>query len=98
MAMVTAMRAGKVVRVSRAAYEANYKNKGYRLMAGQVTKKQEAYEPEQGSRKQENIPISEMNKKQLVEFAREHEIDTSAAQTVNEAREIIREELKRRKM
>lgn len=98
MAMVTAMRAGKVVRVSRAAYEANYKNKGYRIITEQATKKQGEYEPERGTRKQENIPIAEMNKKQLMEFAREHEIDTSAAQTVNEAREIIREELKRRKM
>lgn len=96
--MVLATRAGKVVRVSRAAYEANYKNKGYRLVTERKTKKQEAYEPEQESKKQENIPIAEMNKKQLMEFAREHEIDTSAAQTVNEAREIIREELKRRKM
>ena len=46
----------------------------------------------------EKIPISDMNKNQLMEFSKKHKIDTSGATNVADARKIIQRTLRERKM
>lgn len=48
-------------------------------------------EPEQNKEEDEleTIPISEMNKEQLAEYAERHGIDTSGCRNVREARQLI---------
>ena len=46
----------------------------------------------------EKIPISDMNKNQLMEFSKKHKIDTSGATNVADARKIIQKTLRERKM
>ena len=46
----------------------------------------------------EKIPISDMNKNQLMEFSKKHKIDTSGATNVSDARKIIQKTLRERKM
>ncbi len=105
MAMVDAVRGGKHIRVSHAAYETIYKNKGYRIIGNGRNKLKEEYdamsdltmeEPE--SVDVDSIPVSDMTKQQLVEYAKKHNIDTHDAKNVNDARRIIKEEIRKRKM
>lgn len=44
----------------------------------------------------ETIPISEMKKEQLMEYAKQNNIDTSSAKNVREAREIIQKAIQER--
>ena len=46
----------------------------------------------------EETPISEMNKEQLMEYAKEHDIDTSKARNVREARQIIQKFIREKNM
>ena len=46
----------------------------------------------------EETPISEMNKEQLMEYAKEHGIDTSKARNVREARQIIQKVIREKNM
>ena len=46
----------------------------------------------------DKIPVSEMNKEQLVEYARNHNIDTSSAKNVREARQMIQKAIRESKM
>ena len=46
----------------------------------------------------DTIPISEMNKEQLMEYAEKHNIDTSKAKNVREARQIIQKAIQQSKM
>ena len=46
----------------------------------------------------ETVPISEMNKEQLAEYAKEHNIDTSSARNVREARQVIQKAIREAKM
>ena len=50
-------------------------------------------EPEHEEVKEE-IPISQMNKSQLMKFAKEHNIDTHGARNVAEAREMIQKAMR----
>lgn len=105
MAMVTARRGQHTVRVSKHSYETLFRNKGYRIVedekdvvtqdvdAGQIVDYEESEEQEV-----ETVPISEMSKEQLAEYAKEHNIDTSSARNVREARQIIQKAIREAKM
>lgn len=91
---------GNTIKVSRKTYEHLYKNKGYVLVDDNgvqiredthedVIDETEFAEPEQVEQEVDEIPISEMNSAQLKQFAKEHNIDTSSANNVKEARRII---------
>ena len=107
MAMVTARRGQHEVRVSKNSYETLFRKKGYRIVKDDdepkkaMTETEEHVEEwqEEGKEKEiETIPISEMNKEQLAEYAKEHNIDTSAARNVREARQIIQKAIRDSKM
>ena len=105
MAMVTARRGQHTVKVSKHSYETLFRNKGYKIVEderdtelpnndeGQAVDYEKSEEQEV-----ETVPISEMNKEQLAEYAKEHNIDTSGARNVREARQIIQKAIREAKM
>lgn len=105
MAMVNVIIGHEIRKVSKNAYERMFKPKGYRLADGfdeEVNPEDdtiidvevdEMEEPEH-----EEIPISQMNKSQLMKFAKEHDIDTHGAKNVAEAREMIQKAMRERNM
>ena len=105
MAMVTARRGQHTVRVSKNSYETLFRNKGYRIVGEKkdvvtpdADEKQVAGYEESEEQEVETVPISEMNKEQLAEYAKEHNIDTSGARNVREARQIIQKAIREAKM
>ena len=104
MAFVKARRGDHVVKVSRKSYETMYKNHGYVLESQnrkpqKEEKKQEVVEEvEEATEEVEETPISDMTKEQLAEFAKAHNIDTSAARNVGEARKIVQKAIREAKM
>lgn len=96
-----------MLKVSMKQYENKYKRLGYMIVGGSM-KTEEVEEPEQEVAEQniveeesediESIPISEMNKEQLMRFAKEHNINTKSAKNVAEARRIIQRAVKEAKM
>lgn len=100
MAMVTARREQHTVKVSKRSYETLFRNKGYRIVEDEKDMDAEQTvdygEPEE--QEVETVPISEMNKEQLAEYAKEHNIDTSGARNVREARQIIQKAIREAKM
>ena len=98
--MVIIEKRGVRAKVSRQSYERMFKNKGFRIV-GEDTVKEKAKEKQPEPEKQETkteetnetnvdeIPVSEMSKEQLAEFASKHNIDTSSARNVREARQIV---------
>lgn len=87
-------RSGRVLRVTQQQYEKMYKNLGYQNLGEDIQQKEEQKEIEtkEGlteSEDIESIPISEMSKQQLQEYAKKHKIDTRHARNVTEARKII---------
>lgn len=107
MAMVTAVRGTHVIRVSKRSFETMFKNKGYTIIDKEIGFKEKEHEEmfEEGIKEEqekeeeiETIPISEMNKEQLAEYAKEHNIDTSGARNVREARQIIQKAIREEKM
>lgn len=105
MAMVTAVRGTHVIRVSKRSFETMFKNKGYRIVNEETgfekKEQEEVFEKdikEEQEEEIETIPISEMNKEQLAEYAKEHNIDTSGARNVREARQIIQKAIREEKM
>lgn len=91
---------GNTIKVSQKAYEHLYKNKGYVLVDDDgvqigedthenVIDETDFTESEHVEQEVDEIPISEMNSTQLKQFAKEHNIDTSSASNVKEARRII---------
>lgn len=87
-------RSGRVLRVTQQQYEKMYKNLGYQNLGEDIQQKeeQEEIETKEGlteSEDIESIPISEMSKQQLQEYAKKHKIDTRHARNVTEARKII---------
>lgn len=98
--MVIIEKCGVRTKVSRQSYERMFKNKGFRIV-GKDTVKEKAKEKQPEPEKQETkteetnetnvdeIPVSEMSKEQLAEFASKHNIDTSSARNVREARQIV---------
>ena len=105
MAMVTAKRGQHTVKVSKRSYETLFKNKGYRIVEDEKDMDVEQMDVEQTvdygepeEQEVETVPISEMNKEQLAEYAKEHNIDTSGARNVREARQIIQKAIREAKM
>ena len=105
MAMVTAKRGQHVVKVSKHSYETLFRNKGYRIVEDKkdvvtpdVDEEQVVDYGESEEQEVETVPISEMNKEQLAEYAKEHNIDTSGARNVREARQIIQKAIREEKM
>ena len=103
MAMVNVIIGHEIRKVSKNAYERMFKPKGYRLADGF----DEEVKPEDDTiidveaedvNMQEEIPISQMNKSQLMKFAKEHDIDTHGAKNVAEAREMIQKAMRERNM
>ena len=104
MAMVPARRGQHTVRVSKHSYETLFRNKGYRIVEDEkdvMTPDDEEQVVDYGESEEqevETVPISEMNKEQLAEYAKEHNIDTSSARNVREARQIIQKAIREAKM
>ena len=105
MAMVTAKRGQHTVRVSKHSYETLFRNKGYKIVGNEkdvvtpdVNEEQIVDYEESEEQEVETVPISEMNKEQLAEYAKEHNIDTSGARNVREARQIIQKAIREAKM
>lgn len=98
--MVRARRGQHTVKVSKHSYETLFRNKGYRIVEDEKDMDAEQIvdygEPEE--QEVETVPISEMNKEQLAEYAKEHNIDTSGARNVREARQIIQKAIREAKM
>ena len=105
MAMVTARRGQHTVMVSKHSYETLFRNKGYKIVEDKkdvvtpdVDEEQAVDYEESEEQEVETVPISEMNKEQLAEYAKEHNIDTSSARNVREARQIIQKAIREAKM
>lgn len=102
MAMVNAHKGDVRVRIPKSAYEKQFRKLGYILdsVDGAKQEKEKALAHEEETDKVvdsdaveeddlETIPISEMNKEQLAEYAERHGIDTSKCRNVREARQAI---------
>ena len=105
MAMVTARRGQHTVRVSKHSYETLFRNKGYKIVGNEkdvvtpdVNEEQVVDYVESEEQEVETVPISEMSKEQLAEYAKEHNIDTSGARNVREARQIVQKAIRDSKM
>lgn len=100
MAMVTARRGQHTIKVSKHSYETLFRNKGYRIVEDEkdMDVEQVVDYGESEEQEVETVPISEMNKEQLAEYAKEHNIDTSGARNVREARQIIQKAIREAKM
>lgn len=105
MAFVTVERLGKRTRIPKKTYEKKFKKLGYKLVSEDKTEMEETKdevteyvdETEQND-ELETTPISEMNKEQLIAFAKKHNIDTRSAKNVTEARKIIQKHIRDSKM
>ena len=100
MAMVNIMKGEHTVKVSRQSYETMFKKNGYVIVDETKQNIDDSVEDEQIEEDDsvDTIPISEMNKEQLMEYAEKHNIDTSKAKNVREARQIIQKAIQQSKM
>lgn len=100
MAMVNIMKGEHTVKVSRNSYETMFKKNGYVIVDETEQNIDGIVEDEQIEEDDsvDTIPISEMNKEQLAEYATKHNIDTSKAKNVREARQIIQKAIQQSKM
>lgn len=100
MAMVNIMKGEHTVKVSRQSYETMFKQNGYAIADETKQNIDDIIEDEQIKEDDsvDTIPISEMNKEQLAEYATKHNIDTSKAKNVREARQIIQKAIQQSKM
>lgn len=100
MAMVNIMKGEHIVKVSRNSYETMFKKNGYVIVDETEQNIDDIVEDEQIEEDDsvDTIPISEMNKEQLAEYATKHNIDTSKAKNVREARQIIQKAIQQSKM
>ena len=100
MAMVNIMKGEHTVKVSRNSYETMFKKNGYVIVDETEQNIDDIVEDEQivEDDSVDTIPISEMNKEQLAEYATKHNIDTSKAKNVREARQIIQKAIQQSKM
>lgn len=108
--MVIAVRGEQTAKVSKSFYEKVLKKKGFKIKEDEkkVVHHMDSEHEEAGDMMEdqqeekhddvESIPISEMNKSQLMEFAKKHNIDTRNAKTVPEARRIIQKAIRESKM
>lgn len=99
MAMVNIMKGEHTVKVSRNSYETMFKKNGY-VIVDETEQNNNDFETEETVEDDsvDTIPISEMNKEQLAEYATKHNIDTSKAKNVREARQIIQKAIQQSKM
>lgn len=100
MAMVNIMKGEHTVKVSRQSYETMFKQNGY-VIVDETKQNIDDFETEEETVEDDSvdtIPISEMNKEQLAEYATKHNIDTSKAKNVREARQIIQKAIQQSKM
>ena len=100
MAMVKIMKGEHTVKVSRQSYETMFKKNGY-VIVDETEQNIDDFETEEETAEDDSvdtIPISEMNKEQLAEYATKHNIDTSRAKNVREARQIIQKAIQQSKM
>ena len=99
MAMVKIMKGEHTVKVSRRSYETMFKQNGY-VIVDETEQNIDDFEKEETVEDDsvDTIPISEMNKEQLAEYATKHNIDTSKAKNVREARQIIQKAIQQSKM
>lgn len=100
MAMVNIMKGEHTVKVSRQSYETMFKKNGYVIVDETKQNIDDVVEDEyiEEDNSVDTIPISEMNKEQLAEYATKHSIDTSKAKNVREARQIIQKAIQQSKM
>lgn len=100
MAMVNIMKGEHTVKVSRQSYETMFKKNGYVIVDETKQNIDDIVEDEyiEEDDSVDTIPISEMNKEQLAEYATKHNIDTSKAKNVREARQIIQKAIQQSKM
>ena len=102
--MITARKGDNIIKVSKHSFETMFKDKGYVVVSDEATEKVETIveepivEEEVAKTETEETPISEMNKEQLMEYAKEHGIDTSKARNVREARQIIQKVIREKNM
>ena len=102
--MVTARKRDSIIKVSKRSFETMFKDKGYVIVSKEATEKVEnvieepIVEEEVVKTETEETPISEMNKEQLMEYAKEHGIDTSKDRNVREARQIIQKVIREKNM
>lgn len=111
MAFIKARKGDKIVVVSKSAYDKIFKPNGYRAI-GEKEEVKEDYVPDftdsdfdssdydpsgEEMDELETIPISDMNKSQLTEYALRHNIDTKGARNVSEARKIIQKAVRESK-
>lgn len=102
--MVTARKGDSIIKVSKRSFETMFKDKGYAIVSDEAAEKVEnvieepIVEEEVVKTETEETPISEMNKEQLMEYAKEHGIDTSKARNVREARQIIQKVIREKNM
>lgn len=102
--MITARKGDNIIKVSKHSFETMFKDKGYAVVSDEVKEKVETViaepivEEEVVKTETEETPISEMNKEQLMEYAKEHGIDTSKARNVREARQIIQKVIREKNM
>lgn len=99
MAMVNIMKGEHTVKVSRRSYETMFRQNGY-VIVDEAEQNTDDFETEETAEDDsvDTIPISEMNKEQLAEYATKHNIDTSKAKNVREARQIIQKAIQQSKM
>ncbi len=99
MAMVKIMKGEHTVKVSRRSYETMFRQNGY-VIVDEAEQNTDDFETEETVEDDsvDTIPISEMNKEQLAEYATKHNIDTSKAKNVREARQIIQKAIQQSKM
>lgn len=99
MAMVNIMKGEHTVKVSRRSYETMFKQNGY-VIVDEAEQNNDDFETEEVVEDDsvDTIPVSEMNKEQLAEYATKHNIDTSKAKNVREARQIIQKAIQQSKM
>lgn len=95
MSFVKARKGNKVIKVSRSAYEKTFKSLGYEDVE---EKKNDTFGLDFDENVDlENIPISDMTKEQLAEYAERHNINVLNAKTVGEVRKIVKREMERRR-
>lgn len=107
MAFIYVERLGKRTRVPKKTYETKLKKLGFKLVQEEhgVVNKEVIEEVEtendvdtEQDEELETIPVSEMNKEQLMAYAKKHNIDTKGARNVNEARKMIQKAIRDSKM
>lgn len=111
--MVIAVKGDNRIKVSRSTYEQVFRKKGYTVVedeAGDSTlpdgdaervidaPSENEEKTEETDEDVETIPISEMNARQLKEYAAKHGIDLSEVKNTAQARKIVQREIRKQNM